>query len=97
MANLNGEGVFIQVRYAKEGYSTALYYTPDEFGALDERTLEDEKERRFTEWQAFVAEQSNKPPVVLSDAELEEAKVQLQEKKAELDKQIAEIDVELSK
>jgi hypothetical protein len=71
-------------------FNDALYFVPSEMAALTEADILAAKKARSDNWQAFVLEQSSKPPVKPTKEELEARKVELVAEVARVDAQLAE-------
>lgn len=86
------ENTFVQVRI-NEGtdygvFNDALYFSLDEFNALDDKALAQLKADRVSKWVAFVQEESAKEPVLATPEELQAQKEVLVAQVAMLDQQI---------
>lgn len=94
MADLNAEGVTIQVAISKETvyglFNDSLHFTLDEFQALTDEEVEAEKTKRIDEWVAFVESESAKQPEEPTEAELLAWKAELQGQIAEIDSKLNE-------
>lgn len=93
MADLNQPNVKIQYRIkenTKNGeFNDAIYYTKEEFEALDQSVVDAQVALRVTNWVKLVDEQSKIVPQEPTQEELEA-------QKAELERQLGEVNDKLS-
>lgn len=92
MANINTEGVRIQVLINKDTeqgrFQDAVYFSKEEFDALSDSDIESIKEERASNWVASV-QAASKIERVVSKEDLEAEKVALVEALSEVEAELA--------